>query len=201
MGGGCGAGVGKQLYRGGDPSTEARGQENSALGVRFKKIKKEAPRPGWSGPRRLPARQSESRRRAGRCAPQGPSAPSRSGGRAAPAPAAERAGPAAPEARGAGPGLAQRGGVALRMLSSRVLRVAGLGRRRKHWEPPHGAGGERRPRGRGPLGRGASVRALALGPGAAVAGDGRGRPLPAPVARALQVSARARAGGAGGGPR
>lgn len=92
------------------------------------------------------------------------------------------------------------GGVASRMLSSRAVRVAGLGRRRKHREPPHGAGGERRPGGRGAAGRecGPVVRALALGPSAPVAGDGRGRPLPAPVARALQVSARgarARRGG------
>ena len=79
-----------------------------------------------------------------------------------------------------------------RMLSSRALRVAGLGRRRKHREPPHGAGGERWPGGRGAeaRGRGPGVRALALGPGAAVAGVGRGGLLPAPVARALQVSAR-----------
>lgn len=80
----------------------------------------------------------------------------------------------------------------VRMLSSRALRVAGLGRRRKHREPPHGAGGERWPGGRGAeaRGRGPGVRALALGPGAAVAGVGRRGLLPAPVARALQVSAR-----------
>lgn len=94
-------------------------------------------------------------------------------------------------------GAARRGGVAPRMLSSRAVRVAKLERRRKHREPRHGAGGERRPGGREAAGRGsgARVRALVLGPGATVAGDSRGRPLPAPVARALQVSARgARAG-------
>lgn len=111
-------------------------------------------------------------------------------------PARERVGPAGP--RRPSPGLAGRGGVAPRMLSARAVRVAGLGRRRKHREPSHGAGGERPPWGRWAAGRGrgSGVRALALGPGAAVAADGRGRPLPAPVARALQVSARgARRGG------
>lgn len=122
-----------------------------------------------------------------------PRAPSLGPGRAG-----QRAGPQRRE-----PGVRAGAEERLRACSARGPSAAsGLGRRRKHREPPHGAGGERRPGEPGAAGRGRGprARALELDAGAALAGGGRRHPVPAPVASALQVSARG-AGARGAGAR